>query len=185
LSTEHTICYSQIHLVAGTKKERAFIKSNDQATIRLYEKWLDKKQQLIREYFKSSGPASGPPTAEKTAAPDLKTLQDEVAAMENQLTTQSKDYKKLLKITPPDWKEVRAKLNDGEAAVEVIRFQWRDQLYYSDTAYYAAYIITKNSQHPEVVYLPGAAADLDNKFYKKYKDNIRFRMEDKDSYNNY
>ncbi len=170
----------------GTKKRKeAFIKSNDKATIQLYEKWLDKKQQLIREYFKSTGPAGGPPTGEKPAQPDLKTLQDEVAAMENQLTSQSKDYKKLLKITPLDWKEVQAKLKEGEAAVEMIRFQWRDQVYYSDTAYYAAYIFTKNSPHPEVVYLPGAAAELDNKFYKKYKDNIRFRIEDKDSYNNY
>jgi len=170
----------------GTKKRKeAFIKSSDHATIQLYEKWLDKKQQLIREYFKSSGPAGGPPTAEKPAQPDLKTLQDEVAQMENQLTTRSKNYKKLLKITPPDWKEVQAKLKEGEAAVEMIRFQWRDQVYYSDTAYYAAYIITKNDPHPNVVYLPGAAADLDNKSYKKYKDNIRFRIEDKDSYNNY
>jgi CHAT domain-containing protein len=170
----------------GTKKRKeAFIRNNDRATIQLYEKWLDKKQQLIREYFKSTGPASIPVTGEKAAPADLKSLQDEVAQMENQLAAQSKDYKKLLKITPPGWKDIQAKLKEGEAAVEIIRFQWRDQVYYSDTAYYAAYIITKNSLHPEVVYLPGAAADLDNKYYKLYKNNIRFKLDDKDSYNHY
>ena len=169
----------------GTKKRKeAFIKSNDPAIIRLYENWLDKKQQLIRQYFKATEPAS-PSMTEKPATTDLKALQDEVANMENELAVRSKDYKKLLRINPPDWKEVRDKLKDGEAAVEIVRFQWRDQLFYSDTAFYAAYIITKSSQHPEVVYLPDAAADLDDKYYKQYKNNIRFRQDDKTSYNHY
>lgn len=80
---------------------------------------------------------------------------------------------------------MKSQLKEGEAAIEIVRFQWRDQVYYSDTAYYAAYIITKNSQYPEVVYLPDAAADLDNKFYKLYKNNIRLKLDDKESYDHY
>lgn len=169
----------------GTKKRKeAFLKSNDPATVKLYENWLDKKQQLIRQYFKASEPASQAAN-EKPAQENLKTLQDEVANMENELTAKAKDFKKLLKITPPDWKEVKANLKEGEAAVEITRFQWRDQVYYSDSSYYAAYIITAGSAYPEVVYLPGAPADLDDKFYKLYKNSIRFKTDDKESYNNY
>lgn len=170
----------------GTKKRKeAFVKSNDPAIIQLYEKWLDKKQQLIRQYFKASEPA-GPAAAEdKPAQEQLQALQNEVTAMENELAAKSKDYKKLLQINPPAWTEVRDKLKDGEAAVEIIRFQWRDQLYYSDTAYYAAYIITRSSTHPDVVYLADPAKDLDDKFYKLYKNNIRFKIEDRESYNRF
>lgn len=170
----------------GTKKRKeAFIKSNDPSVIQLYEKWLDKKQQLIRQYFKSSEPANAPTAAAKPQTDDLKALQDEVSAMENELAVKANDYKKLLKINPPGWKDVQEKLNEGEAAVEMIRFQWRDQVYYSDTAWYAAYIITKTSPYPDVVYLPDAAKDLDDKYYKLYKNNIRLRIDDKDSYNHY
>lgn len=170
----------------GTKKRKeAFINSNDPVIISLYEKWLDKKQQLIRLYLKSAEPASAPASGEKPELEMLKTLQQEVTNMENDLAVRSKDYKKLLQINPPDWKEVRSKLKEGEAAVEMIRFQWRDQVYYSDTAYYAAYIISNKSEYPEVVYLPATASDLDDKHYKLYKNNIRYKIDDKTSYVHY
>jgi CHAT domain-containing protein len=170
----------------GTKKRKeSFLKSNDESISKLYDQWIDKKQQLIRQYFKSEEPAAGADTTKKINQEQLKKLQEDVNHLENELTAKAKDFKKYLKITPPDWKTVRDQLKEGEAAVEMIRFQWKDQVYYSDTAYYAAYIITKNSQYPEVVYLPDAAADLDNKYYKLYKNNIRLKLDDNVSYNYY
>ena len=169
----------------GTKKRKeAFLKSNDPAVISLYENWLDKKQQLIRLYFKASESAAQP-GQEKPQQDDLKALQDEVTSMENELTSRARDFNKLLKITPPDWKDVKSKLKEGEFAIEITRFQWKDQVYYSDTSYYAAYIITPGSASPDVVYLPDAPADLEDRFYKQYKNSIRLKVDDKESYNHY
>ncbi len=169
----------------GTKRRKeAFLKSNDPSIAKLYNDWLDKKQQLIRQYFKASEPGVQPDTI-KPAAENLKALQQEVASMENELASKAKDFKKLLKITPTDWKEVKAKLKEGEAAIEITRFQWKDQVYYSDTSYYAAYIITATSAYPEVVYLPGTPANMDDKFYKHYKNSIRFKTDDNESYDHY
>jgi CHAT domain-containing protein len=168
----------------GTKKRKeAFLKSNDPSIVKLYDDWIDKKQQLIRQYFKASEPEGT--NTQTPALENLKIIQDEVASMENQLTTKSKDFKKLLTITPPHWKDIQEKLKPGEAAVEIIKFHWKDQVYYSDTSYYAAYIITPGSSSPDVVYLPDAPVDLDNKFYQQYKNNIRFKTADNDSYNHY
>ncbi len=170
----------------GTKKRKeAFLKNNDPAIIKLYESWLDKKQQLIREYFKSSGPSSGGAAAAATSVNNLKALQDEVNNMENELATKATDFKKLLKITPPDWTDVKSHLKDGEAAIEIIRFDWRNQVYLSDTSYYAAYIITNTSIAPEVIYLPGKPTELEGRLYTVYKNNIRFKTDDKESYNNF
>ncbi|HRF22885.1 MAG TPA: hypothetical protein PLR98_01935, partial [Chitinophagaceae bacterium] len=108
-----------------------------------------------------------------------------VTDIENKLTTESKDFKKLLTITPPDWKEVKSKLKTGEAAIEIIRFQWRDKVYYSDTSYYAAYIIKADSEYPEVIYFNDNPNDLENKFYKQYKNSIRLKVADNDSYNHF
>lgn len=171
----------------GTKKRKeAFISNSDPAVIRLYENWLDKKQQLIRLYIRSAEPASSPGKPDtQPAGAKLESLQAEVSSMENELATRSGDYKKMLQIHPPSWTDVRDQLKEGEAAVEIIRFQWRDQVFYNDTAYYAAYIIRRESLYPEVVYLPSKAAELDNEMYKTYKNNIRIRMEDGLSYDRY
>ena len=156
-----------ISLKGTEKRKEAFLNANDPTIDKLYEQWIDKKQQLIRQYLKADDPSSVD-TANRVDPTALKKQQDEVNRMENELTLKAKDFKKLLKLTPPDWKTIRDQLKEGEAAIEIIRFQWRDQVYYSDSNYYAAYIITKNSPHPEIVYLPDPAAELENKYYQRH-----------------
>ncbi len=173
-----------ISLKGTQRRKEAFLNANDPTITRLYEEWIEKKQQLIRQYLKTDDP-SAVDTINKINQAQLKKLQEEVNQLENELAIKSRDFKKYLKIIPPDWKTVRDKLKDGEAAIEMIRFQWRDQVYYSDTIYYAAYILTPTSPYPEVVYLPAAAVDLDNKYYKAYKNNIKSKTDDPVSYNQY
>ncbi|MBK7561801.1 MAG: CHAT domain-containing protein [Chitinophagaceae bacterium] len=173
-----------ISLKGTQKRKEVFLKTNDPAIHNLYDQWIEKKQQLIRQFFKSEDP-SVIDTVTKINQQQLGKLQEEVNHLENELVTKAKDFKKYLKITPPDWKEVRDRLQEGEAAIEMIRFNWRDQVYYSDTAYYAAYIITKNCAYPEVVYLPDLAAVLDNKFYKQYRNSIKQKTDDKESYDHF
>ena len=173
-----------ISLKGTERRKEAFLNANDPNIIKLYNEWINKKQQLIRQYLKTDEP-SGADTTNKISQAVLTGLQNEVNTLENELTIKAKDFKKYLKITPPDWKTVRDNLKEGEAAIEMIKFQWRDQVYYSDTSYYAAYIITKNSSYPEVVYLPDAPADLENKYYKGYKSSIKLKLDDKVSYNHF
>ncbi|MCX8020764.1 MAG: CHAT domain-containing protein [Chitinophagaceae bacterium] len=175
-----------ISLQGVKKRKDAFVNSNNREVVKLYEEWIDKKQILIREYLKSAtpaGPGAGQP--DTAGAGKLIRLQEEVNQMENQLAARAKDFKRLLKITPPDWKEIKARLKENEAAVEIIRFQWKDQVYYSDTAYYAAYFITPESSHPDVIFMPVLADEMENKHYKLYKNNIRFKIDDNASYNIY
>ncbi len=173
-----------ISLKGTERRKEAFLNANDPDIIKLYNQWIDKKQQLIRQYLKTDDP-SGADTTTKANQELLGKLQNEVNTLENELTVKAKDFKKYLKLIPPDWKTVRDNLKEGEAAIEMIRFQWKDQVYYSDTSYYAAYIITKNSQYPDVIYLPDAPADLDNKYYKAYKNSIKLKVDDKESYNHF
>lgn len=170
----------------GTKKRKeAFLSSNDPAIQKLYDQWVDKKQQLIRLYLRAGEGAGGDTTAGVPDQKRLQPLQDEVTRLENVLTQQARDFKKYLSLTPPDWREVQKDLADDEAAIEMVRFSWRDKVYYTDTAYYAAYIIRKNSLHPDVVYLPDAASDLDTRFYTEYKNSIRRQQDDAQSYQHY
>jgi CHAT domain-containing protein len=79
----------------------------------------------------------------------------------------------------------RSSRSCGEIAIEIIRFQWRDQVYYSDTAFYAAYIVRHDSKSPEVVYLPTLASELDERYYNFYRNSINLQRRDPNSYNEY
>ena len=173
-----------ISLKGTEKRKELFLNTNDKNITALYEQWIEKKQQLLRQYMKADEP-TGIDTANMINQAVIKKMQDDVNHLENELTIKAKDFKKYLQLIPPDWEKVRDQLKEGEASIEMIRFQWRDQVYYSDTNYYAAYIITKNSQYPEVVYLPDAATDLENKFFKRYKNYIKLKTDDKESYSRY
>lgn len=172
-----------ISLKGVQKRKQAFINVNDPATVKTYEDWLTKKEELIRHYRKTEDPTVD--TLNTVNQQQLKKLQEEVNHLENELAVKSKGFKTYLQLESPNWKDIRSKLKEGEAAVEITKFQWRDQLYYNDTIYYAAYIVTKNSQYPEVVYLSDLAPDLDNKYYKLYKNSVRYKQEDKESYQHY
>jgi CHAT domain-containing protein len=172
-----------LSLKGTQKRKQAFLSSNDPAIIKLYEEWIAKKQELIRQYRRSEDASAD--LKNSVDKEQMKKMQEEVNHLENELATKAKDFKKYLKIIPSDWKTVRDQLKEGEAAVELVRFQWRDQLYYSDSSYYAAYIITRNSAYPEVVYLPDLATDLDTKYYRLYQNSIKFKLEEKELYKHY
>jgi CHAT domain-containing protein len=165
------------------KRKKTFLDNNDPSVKALYDQWLAMKQEMIRHYHRSSETSMD--SLSKLNEQQLKDLQGKVNHLENELTTKARDFKKYLKLETPDWKAVQLKLKEGEAAVEMVRFLWRDQTYYSDTAFYAAYIITRSSPYPDVVYLPDFAEDLDHKYYGFYKNNIKLRLPDKESYNHY
>ncbi|HSZ25211.1 MAG TPA: CHAT domain-containing protein [Cytophagaceae bacterium] len=172
-----------LSLKGTQKRKQAFLNSNDPSIAKLYTEWIEKKQELIRLYRRSED--ASPELKNSVDKEEVKSLQENVNHLENELALKAKGFQKYLKIEPPDWKTTRAQLKEGEAAIEMVRFQWRDQLYYSDTSFYAAYIITQKSTYPEVVYLPDVADILDNKYYKLYQNIIKFKLEDTILYKHY
>ena len=176
------------------KRKKAFEKSNSPETVELYNQWQSKKQELIRMYqmaqqdhkdlAASLHVVQDSSTATIISKDQLEALQREIDLLENRLASSSDGFEETLRVAQPKWQSVRGSLKPGEAAVEMIRFHWRDQIYYSDTAYYAAYIIKHDSDFPEVVYLPSLADQLDTRHYNFYRNSIQLRIEG-DSYDQY
>ena len=166
------------------KKKRLFKQNNDPYIVRMYEKWLKKKTQLVSIYQSMNEKANkiGEPGTNKG---DLEKLQGEVDDLENKLAAKSKDFKSYFKVDKPKWEQVRDELKEGEVAIEMVRFNWCDQAMYSDSSLYAAYIVRPESHHPEVIYLKESPAKLEGKYYKYYKNLIENRIKDKKSYNRY
>ncbi len=178
------------------KRKQAFNKANDPEIIKLYDEWLAKKQQLISLYQRSQQDkkdlASALNIAQDTTSvafsvskDRLDSLKRAIDQLENRLATSAVNFKETLEIDQPRWQSVRQSLKAGEAAIELIRFHWRDQIYYTDTAYYAAYILRHDSEYPEVVYLDSFADELDTRYYKSYRNSIDLKIDDNISYDRY
>ncbi len=195
---ENLLLTKSIAFKGVRRRKKAFLKSSSPEVVALYNEWVARKQELIRMYqmaqtdqedIASALGSEVDPDKEKAKFEVDKTvlqdLQKEVDNLENQLAAASRDFQNTLQLKAPDWKSVKAKLKEGEAAIEIARFDWKNQVFLSDSSYYAAYIIRHDSKFPEVVYLPSSANLLDTRFYRVYKNSIRLKIEDKTSYDQY
>jgi tetratricopeptide (TPR) repeat protein len=131
----------------------------------------------------------------------VKTLQDEAEKLEKELIKKSEDFATLADKTIYTWKDVQSKLKPGEAAIEMVRVRkygiakvvtdtsdpkkptYREKGL-TDTVQYAALILTKTSQQPEMVILPNGN-DLEGKWHKHYRKSIRLHQKDNQSYRQY
>jgi CHAT domain-containing protein len=182
----NNILFTKSLAFRGTsKRKKAFLMSSDQEVIRMYNQWMTKKRQLVEAYQKQGDKKGGVIPGEKKDTVDIEKLREEVNNLENQLASGSKQFQTFLKLDKPDWHKIKEKLKPGEAAIEMVRFRWRDQVYYSDTSLYAAYIIRKDREFPEVMYLPDQAGVLDKKYYNLYINSIKYKLPDTASYNHF
>ncbi len=177
------------------------LNSKDSALIQEYESWnnlklaLAKYQQMSQEDFKKTGL-------------NLDSLENLANEMEKSLSLKSESFAKITDKKTPTWRDIQRKLKKNEAAVEIVRvnkfgvqkivtdttdFHYKDSLKefptYSlydltDTVYYAALIVKKKSKQPELVLLTNGN-ELENQTFKKYRNKVLFRIDDKESYQKY
>lgn len=64
------------------------------------------------------------------------------------------------------WKDIKAELDEKEASIEIVRFNWYDESW-TDSIIYAALILKKELKHPKVVFLGNGKA-LENEGLDAY-----------------
>ncbi len=82
------------------------------------------------------------------------------------------------------WGAIQASLKEKEAAVEIRRFPKYDSGRWTNQVIYAAYVITRNSASPDVVFLKNGKY-LEGRALKGYQNSIKSRLDDKMSYRTY
>ena len=109
-------------------------------------------------------------------------LKQLLESKDEQLTAVSAIYREENKV--PVWQDVQAKLQKGEAAVEIVRFRVYDyrKSKFTDQVKYAALIVTvKTKQHPTLVLFEDGNF-LEEKAILRYSKSIEFKLDDPTSY---
>jgi len=163
---------------ANQKMKQSILQSNDDDLIKLFNEWQLKKSQLNKAFQMSD-------SKEKEAIKD--DLNAEIKILERQMALKSSYFNQLdSKILT--WKDVRSKLTEGEAFVEIMAISAGLKLNsnrYKNSGEYLAFVITpETSDFPLCVRL-GKGDSLENKYLKNYQNCIRYKITDPLSYDKY
>lgn len=163
-------------LLGQSMKLRNLLNNQDDPVVKLnYKKWLAIKQEAARLEQQAHS------ESQQAQIDSLKVVAEEIERSFGTLASQ-------LDQTKPDWQEIANSLKEGEVVVEIlriVRFDFVKNQLVSDEKDYLALIIDNTTRNaPRYVRMKNGH-ELETKGYNLYKNNIKFKLTDKVSYNNF
>ena len=164
-------------LNSSIKVRQRILNSGDTSLIGKYEDWITKKEFLTSVLAMS-------PEQIKNSGLDPKVVEKEVESLEKGLSESSEIFASNYEKEDYNWKDIQAKLDVNEVAIEVIRFR-KFSSTFTDSVMYAVLIVTPATRsNPQLVLLE-EGKNLEAKYLKYYRNCIKHNIEDELSYNNY
>jgi CHAT domain-containing protein/Tfp pilus assembly protein PilF len=166
---------------ASNKVRQRILNSGDKQLIDLFKAWQSEKELLAKLYAQ-------PIEEVRKRGIKIDSLEKRANDLEKELSIKSELFKNNSEKKVIVWKDIQKKLKPGEAAIEIIRFaKYKSDSggTYTDSVYYAALIISaQTNDHPSLVLLKNGV-DLEGKYIKYYRNTIRFKAPDDHCYDEY
>jgi CHAT domain-containing protein/Tfp pilus assembly protein PilF len=152
-------------ILSSTKKVLSKIRqSGDTTIIRLLDRWQSTRDFWLFLY-------NNPEEAKKKGI-KIDSVAEVANDFEKQLASASDEFKKVFSAKSSTWKDVQTALRPKEAAVEIIRFRLNSKDW-TDTVFYAALIITKDTKSNPILALIADGSDLEDKYIKLYGNLVK------------
>ncbi|MFA6571492.1 MAG: CHAT domain-containing tetratricopeptide repeat protein, partial [Bacteroidota bacterium] len=163
---------------SSSRVKKRIMYSNDSSLIDKYKDFSDAKELLVKLYTMSE-------TERTKKGFKLDSLEKQVNDLEKELSLKSESFAQSYDKKKVTWKSIQALLNPEDAAVEILRFRFKDKNRFTDSIYYAFLIVTdKTEEHPEMIVLENGN-DLEKEVYNNYRKMIKFKIKDTSSFSNY
>jgi len=131
-----------IILHSSVSMNNAILNSGDTSLIKKYDDWLLIKKVLAKLYSLQN---------DKRFA-DTDSLENIANKLEGKLVRESSGFSDFNKEQNVNWQDIRNNLQDNEAAIEFINFDYYDKRW-TDSTYYCALVLRKDYEHPKMIYL--------------------------------
>ncbi len=151
--------------------------SNNEAIKKEYKQWITMRETIVQQYRLSSEEV-------ETQGINIAALELQANEMEQRLAIALKTGIKKENDQNIPWTDIQKALKPGEYAVEIIRTDFYTKSGWTDTVYYTALIIDKNSAVPKFVWLSNGK-NLEDKAIARYRRSIRSKLTDEFSYNEF
>jgi len=163
-------------LNSSIKIKQRINSSGDTVLINKFNKWVENKEYLTSVISLSL-------QQQKEIGIDVKQIEKTIESLEKEISQRSEEFAQNEKSDQFDWKDVRDALKENEYAVEIIKFRYFSKSF-TDSVIYAALILHSDSKQPEIVLLPNGK-QLENRYLKYFRNCVKFKNEDKYSFDNY
>lgn len=164
-------------LYATNKVRQSILDSNDPQLIEKYDLWISQKEQLAKLFSASE-------LSVDVRNKRIDSLSDASNDLEKQLSQSSTTFANTFASKDVTWRDVKAKLKPGEAAVEMIRFRDFDPDsagIYTDEVYYAGLVLRAESEYPEMVVMRNGLK-METRFLSNYRNAIKYQVIEDYSY---
>lgn len=128
-------------LFSSQQLRQSIYNTNDTALIDKYNKWVTTREQLAFWYSR--------PLIEKKE--QIRSLEERANMLEKELTRSSEQFRKGQQQI--NWQKIQQSLNDKEAAIEFVEFQYHNGKRLVDSTYYVALVLRKDKPAPKMVQL--------------------------------
>ena len=164
-------------LNSSIKVRQRILNSGDTSLISKYDDWMTKKEFLTSVLAMS-------PEQINNSGLDPKTVEKEVETLEKELSESSEIFANNYEKEDYKWKDIQAKLDENEVAIEVIRYR-KYNTSFTDSVMYAVLIVTPTTRNnPQLILLDDGKL-METRYLKYYRNCIKHNIEDDISYNNY
>jgi len=170
---EYRIASKGILLSTSQKIRSSILNSEDLELISEYLEWIDIKETLAGYYTYSKKEL-----ADQNI--NLDSLESRANTKERYLSEHSEAFAEGIFKKIPGFSQVKESLSADEIALEILQIPVYDRVLTDVTDYYSL-VIKDNSTHPELIKL-GTSKELDDKYFKYYRNSIRLKSDDKFSY---
>lgn len=137
-----------ILLQSQVQMRQRIARSRDASLLKTYEDWV-----TARRSWNSA--LSLTQEERQHLGLDLNTLDRAANELEKELSRRSEGFAATFdNSTGVSWQEVQKVLGKKDAAIEILRFKWRNQHFWTDTIHYAALLVAPGLKQPHYVFLP-------------------------------
>ena len=170
----HQVLFQHAYILRGNYNLLYDInRSADPQVERLATEWQVLREYLNELYIKDEPDKAG-----------MALVKNKIIEVEKKLVRLARDSTSVRYDYIPSTDSIRKQLKEGEAGVEIIRYQENHKSYYGKKVRYAA-LIVKQSGTIEVVTFPEEGESMEGRHFKRYRNSIQFKMKDEHSYQVY
>ncbi len=165
-------------LSSTLKVKERILSSNDVVLINKFKLWQEKKEQLTTTLSMSKDQLANSEIS-------VSALTQEVELLEKEIGEKSALFNSSFENKNVTWKDIKEKMGQNEVAIEMVRFRYFDQVFTDSIIYAVFYYKNRRSFTEPGLLLLANGKDLENKYYKSYRNSIIFKVKDRFSYDNY
>lgn len=169
------VALKSLLLKESEKMRMAVASSSDSAVKKDYRQWIADRETIV-QYYRLS------PEDLATKGINLPQLEVNANNLEQKIAIALKLNSAAFSASTVTWTDIQAALKPGEAATEMVKVDYYNKGKWTDSVYYAALVIGKNSTTPQMVLFQNGN-QLESKNISTYRISMKGRTDDLQSYN--